>query len=155
VRLTCAGTDSGQGIVDLPRAKESLWLRRARAQYVDLDPSQERLAGMVLKREREVYGIRRPRQPAERDVCLRIGEPIDPGRFVASYLQDARAARHEVAEQLRDVIRALVDAILTAPAGARYGPPPSDPHRPRSPRGPLLPGGRPVDAGFVCNIKTS
>ena len=51
-------------------------------QYVDLDPSQERLAEMVLKLEREVYGIKRPRQLARRDVFLRIGEPIDLGRFV-------------------------------------------------------------------------
>ena len=49
-------------------------------QYVDLDPSQERLAETVLKLEREVYGIKRPRQLARRDVFLRIGEPIDLGR---------------------------------------------------------------------------
>ena len=86
--------------------------------YTDLDPSQERLAETVLKLEREVYGIKRPRQLAKRDVFLRIGEPIDLGRFVASYLEDARAVRHAVAEQLRDVIQALVNAILTAGAGA-------------------------------------
>ena len=40
-------------------------------QYVDLDPSQERLAEMVLKLEREVYGIKRPRQLANRDVFLK------------------------------------------------------------------------------------
>ena len=81
-------------------------------QYVDLDPSQERLAETVLKLEREVYGIKRPRQLAKRDVFLRIGEPIDLGPFVASYLQDAQAVRHDVAEQLRDVIQALIDAIV-------------------------------------------
>ena len=53
-------------------------------QYSDLDPSQERLAEMVLKLEREVYGTNRPRQLARRDVFLRIGEPIDLGRFVPS-----------------------------------------------------------------------
>jgi hypothetical protein len=86
--------------------------------YVDLDPSQERLAETVLKLEREVYGINRPHQLARRDVCLRIGEPIDLGRFVASYLQDAQAVRHGVAEQLRDVIQALINAILAARTGS-------------------------------------
>ena len=85
--------------------------------YVDLDPSQERLAEMVLKLEREVYGIKRPRQLANRDVFLKIGEPIDLGRFVDAYLEDAQAARHRVAEQLRDVIQALINDILASSAG--------------------------------------
>jgi hypothetical protein len=87
--------------------------------YVDLDPSQERLAETVLKLEREVYGINRPHQLARRDVFLRIGEPIDLGGFVASYLRDAQAVRQGVAEQLRDVIQALINATPTARAGAR------------------------------------
>jgi len=51
-------------------------------------------------------------------VFLRIGEPIDLGRFVASYLRDAQAVRHGVAEQLRDVIQALINAILAARTGS-------------------------------------
>ncbi len=87
--------------------------------YVDLDPSQERLAETVLKLERQVYGITRPRQLAKRDVFLRIGEPIDLARFAAPYLQDAQAVRHGVAEQLRDVIQSLIDAIPAARTKAR------------------------------------
>ncbi len=105
--------------IDLEALKQVARMGSWQPQYVDLDPSQERLAETVLKLEREVYGIKRPHQLAKRDVFLRIGEPIDLGRFVAPYLQDARAARHEVAELLRDVIQALVDAILSAPVGAR------------------------------------
>ena len=85
--------------------------------YVDLDPSQERLAEMVLKLEREVYGIKRPRQLANRDVFLRIGEPIDLGQFVPSYLEDPHATCHAVAEKLRAVIQALIDDIVTPPVG--------------------------------------
>ncbi len=84
--------------IDLAGLKRVAQMGSWQPQYVDLDPSQERLAEMVLKLEREVYGIKRPRQLANRDVFLRIGEPIDLGRFVASYLQDAQAVRHEVAE---------------------------------------------------------
>ncbi len=83
--------------------------------YVDLDPSQERLAETVLKLEREVYGIKRPRQLAHRDVVLRIGEPIDLGQFVGSYLLDAHTVRHAVAERLRAVIQALIDDIVSVP----------------------------------------
>jgi 1-acyl-sn-glycerol-3-phosphate acyltransferase len=87
--------------------------------YVDLDPSQERLAEMVLKLEREVYGIKRPRQLANRDVFLRIGEPIDLGQFVSSYLDDPHAVRHAVAEKLRAVIQALIDSIVSPPMATR------------------------------------
>ena len=80
-------------------------------QYTDVDPSQERLAEMVLKLEREVYRTKRPRQLAKRDLFLRIGDPIDLGRFVPAYLRDARAVRHGVAEQLRAIIQILINAI--------------------------------------------
>lgn len=83
--------------------------------YVDLDPTQERLAEMVLKLEREVYGIKRPHQLANRDVFLRIGAPIDLGQFVSSYLDDAHAVRHAVAEELRAVIQSLINDIVTPP----------------------------------------
>ncbi len=80
-------------------------------QYTDVDPSQERLAEMVLKLEREVYRTKRPRQLAKRDVFLRIGDPIDLGRFIPDYLRDSRAVRHGVAEQLRDIIQILINTI--------------------------------------------
>ena len=59
----------------------------------------------------EVYGTKRPRQLANRDVFLKMGEPNDLSRFVASYLEEAQAVRHGVAGQLRDVIQALIDAV--------------------------------------------
>jgi hypothetical protein len=86
--------------------------------YVDLNPSQERMAKMVLKLELEVYGSKRPRQLANRNTFLRIGDPIDLGRFVPCYLEDPQAVRHRVAEQVRDVIQNLIDAIVKPPARA-------------------------------------
>ena len=67
--------------------------------YVDLDPSQERLAEMVLKLEREVYGSKRPHQLANRDVFLRIGDPIDLG---ASSRATWRIRRRSAAGSLND-----------------------------------------------------
>ncbi len=66
--------------LDLAGLKRVAQMGGWQPQYVDLDPSQERLAETVLKLEREVYGIKRPRQLARRDVFLRIGEPIDLAR---------------------------------------------------------------------------
>ncbi len=97
--------------IDLSALEHVARMAGWRPRYTDLDPSQERLAETVLNLEREVYGIKRPRQLARRDVLLRIGEPIDLGRFVKSYLRDDRAARHEIAARLRDAIQALIDAI--------------------------------------------
>jgi hypothetical protein len=104
--------------IDLAALKRVAQMGSWQPQYVDLNPSQERLAETVLKLEREVYGIKRPHQLANRDVFLRIGEPIDLGRFIASYLQDAQVVRHEVAEQLRDEIQALINATRDAPTEA-------------------------------------
>jgi 1-acyl-sn-glycerol-3-phosphate acyltransferase len=80
-------------------------------QYVDLEPSQERLAEMVLKLEREVYRIQRPHQLANRDVFVRIGAPIDLGCFIPDYLRNGPEVRHRIAEQLRDRIQDLINAI--------------------------------------------
>ena len=100
---------------DLASLKRVAQMGSWQPHYVDLDPSQERLAEMVLKLEREVYGTNRPRQLGRRDVFLRIGDPIDLGPFVRSYLQDPHAVCRRVAEQLRDVIQNLIDAIVNPP----------------------------------------
>jgi 1-acyl-sn-glycerol-3-phosphate acyltransferase len=102
--------------IDLAGLKRVAQMASWQPQYVDLDPSQERLAETVLKLEREVYGIKRLKQLASRDVFLRIGDPIDLGTFVPSYLADAQAVRRGVAEQLRDEIQSLITAIQGAQA---------------------------------------
>ena len=103
---------------DLAALRRVAQMQSWQPQYVDLDPSQERLAEMVLKLEREVYGTHRPGQLARRDVFLRVGDPIDLGRFAPGYTQDPQAVRRQVAEQLRDVIQNLIDAIVNPPARA-------------------------------------
>jgi hypothetical protein len=77
-------------------------------QYTDEDPSPERLAEMIIKLERKVYGTKRPRQLARRDLFVRIGEPIDISRYIPDYLRDAQAVRRGIAEQLRDKIQDLL-----------------------------------------------
>lgn len=84
-------------------------------QYTDVDPSQERLAEMVIKLEREIYETKRPRQLAKRDLFLRIGEPVDISRFIPDYLRDARAVRQSLAEQLRESIQSLINSVAMPP----------------------------------------
>jgi 1-acyl-sn-glycerol-3-phosphate acyltransferase len=103
---------------DLATLKSVAQMGSWQPHYTDVDPSQERLAEMVLKLEREVYQTKRPRQLAKRDLFLRIGEPIDLSRFLADYLRDAQAVRRSVAEQLRDRIQNLIDTSETAAASA-------------------------------------
>ena len=83
--------------------------------YLDVDPSEERLAETVIKLEREVYRIKRPHGLANRGVFVRTGEPIDLGPLVPAYLRDGQSVRHRIAEQLRDTIQALINTLASAP----------------------------------------
>jgi hypothetical protein len=116
-----SGKSQAQLRNDLAASERVAQMGSWQPQYVDLDPSQERLAETVLKLEREVYQIQRPRSLANRDVFLRIGDPIDLGPFIPAYLQDAQAVRHRVAEQLRDQIQALIDTIAIPTHDERMG----------------------------------
>ncbi|MBU6454222.1 MAG: 1-acyl-sn-glycerol-3-phosphate acyltransferase [Cyanobacteria bacterium REEB67] len=79
-------------------------------QYVGSNPSENRMAEMVLKLERELYRIKRPKQLAKRDVYVRLAEPIDLGAYLDEYLSEPHQLRHKMAEILRDTIQALVNA---------------------------------------------
>jgi 1-acyl-sn-glycerol-3-phosphate acyltransferase len=87
--------------------------------YVDLDPSSERLAEVVKKLEREIFGIKRPRQVAARNVFVRIGEPIDLAKYVAEFRANPHPVRHLLADQLRTTIQTLIDEIIVANAPQR------------------------------------
>jgi hypothetical protein len=78
-------------------------------QYVDSSPSEDRMAEMVLKLERELYRVKRPKQLARREVYLRLAEPIDLGQYLCDYGANPHALRHKLAENLRDAIQALIN----------------------------------------------
>ncbi len=109
LRVRVGDASRGQVRRDLETTESVGKMGSWQPEYTDVDPSQERLAEMVLKLEREVYRTKRPRQLARRDLSLRIGEPIDVSHVLADYLRDAGAVRHEVAERLRDRIQALIE----------------------------------------------
>ena len=119
------GEDRDQARTDLASSESVAQMGGWQPQYTDEDPSQERLAEMVIKLEREVYRTKRPRQLARRDLLLRIGEPVDVSRYIPDYLRDAQAVRHAIAERLRDEIQHLLEP--TGPAGMPKGSPGTGP----------------------------
>ena len=78
-------------------------------QYVQSNPTQDRMAEMVLKLERELYRLKRPKQLAKRDAYLRLGQPIALDQYIQQYQSEPHVVRHKLAEQLRDVIQNLIN----------------------------------------------
>ncbi len=74
---------------------------------------QDRLAEVLLKLERETYGIRRPKQLAPRNVFVKIAEPIDLVQFVVNYESDAHGTRRALTDDLHSQIQSLVDALIS------------------------------------------
>src|SRR5690606_30634764 len=85
------GGDREQARADLASSESVARMGGWQPGYTEADPSPERLGETVLKLEREIYRIKRPRQLAPRDLYLRIGEPIDLSRHLPDYLRDAQA----------------------------------------------------------------
>jgi hypothetical protein len=96
---------------DIKDLKETIQMAGWQPQYINFTPSEERLAETVMKLEREVLGIRKPRPLGNRYVFLRIGHPLDLGRYVESYQRDPSAISHQIAEELRDNIQSLIEKM--------------------------------------------
>lgn len=88
-------------------------------QYVELNPSQERLAETVLKLERDVYNIKRPKQLARRKAHVKIGQPIDLGPYLSEYEMAPHEARHHIADKLREHLQGLIDSITSSIENSR------------------------------------
>ena len=74
-------------------------------EYWQESMSNERLAEVVLKLEREIYRIKRPAQLARREVHLRVATPIKLTDFLDEYQKDSHAMRHGLTDQLRQTIQ--------------------------------------------------
>jgi 1-acyl-sn-glycerol-3-phosphate acyltransferase len=79
--------------------------------YVSGNPSQDRLAELLMKLEREIYSVRRPRQLARREVHVKIGEPISLADHYAEYHSDQHVTRHKITNLLHDRIQEMVDEL--------------------------------------------
>lgn len=84
---------------------------------LELDaPSVDRMAEVILKLEREVYKIKRPRALGKRDVYVRIAAPIDLSSYIDEYRHDPHALRHKLSESLRQTVQSQIDTAEMMPA---------------------------------------
>lgn len=81
-------------------------------QYIDFAPSEERLAETVMKLELEVFKLKTPRPLGNRNAFVRIGPPVDLGRYVEQYHKDPSALSHQITEELRDSIQSLIKNMI-------------------------------------------
>ena len=95
---------------DLDKLKEVKHLVSLQPEYVEADPSPERLAEMIIKLEREIFGVQRPKQLGRREVFIRIGTPIDLSQYINIFLNQPHELRRSLADQLRTEIQKLIDA---------------------------------------------
>ncbi len=96
---------------ELASLKEVAQLSSWRPSYYTNSPSMDRLAEAVLKAERELYNIKRPRQLASRHVSVKLAEPIDMGQHVSNYTQDPHTVRHEQTQKLHQQMQNLVNTL--------------------------------------------
>ncbi len=97
---------------DIKDLKETIQMAGWQPQYIGLAPSEERLAEIVMKLEREVFNLKRPRPLGNRDVFVRIGNPLDLSGYVEAYRKDPSAISHRLAEELRDNTQSLIEKEL-------------------------------------------
>jgi len=100
------GIQLQKDILDL---KETIQMSEWQPQYIDLTPSEERLAETVMKLEREVFKIKNIHPLGNRDCLVRIGAPLDIGRYVESYQKDPSTLSHKISEELRENIQLLIN----------------------------------------------
>lgn len=92
--------------------KVSIRMAGWQPQYIELAPSEERLAETIMKLEREVFKIKTPRPLGNRNAFVRIGTPIDLGPYVELYKKNPSALAHQVAEELRNNIQLLIKNMI-------------------------------------------
>ena len=96
---------------DIKDLKSAIQMAGWQPQYINLTPSEERLAETVMKLEREVFEIKRPHQLGNRDCLVRIGQPLDLSCYIESYRKDPSALSHRIAGELRDNIQSLIEKM--------------------------------------------
>ena len=92
--------------------KETIQMAGWQPQYIDLTPSEERLAETVMKLEREVFKLKKPRPLDNRNAFVRISPPLDLSRYVEPYQKDPSSIAHQIAEELHDNIQSLIKNMI-------------------------------------------
>lgn len=90
---------------DLKAIRKSIQMATWQPQYIERNPSQERLAETVIKLERVVFDIKRPPLFGKREAFIRILDPLDLSSSLPAYEEDPVAAAKAVVEELRQRIQ--------------------------------------------------
>lgn len=97
---------------ELDELKEVAQLSSWKPEYYEGNVSFDRLAEVVLKLERELYKVKRPRQLTRRDAFVNISQPIDVSSFINDYQRDPHAFRHSFTSELQAKIQVMVDELV-------------------------------------------
>lgn len=100
-----------QLINDIGDLKETIQMAGWQPHYIDLNPSEERLAETVMKLEREVFKLKTPNPLGDRNAFVRIGPPLDLGPYVEPYQKAPSTLAHQIAEELRNTIQLLIEKM--------------------------------------------
>ena len=90
---------------DLKALKDTIAMATWQPQYIELNPSEERLAETVIKLEKVVFHKRRPPALGKREAFVRLLEPIDLSAWLAAYKEDPSTTSKNIAEELRAKIQ--------------------------------------------------
>lgn len=96
---------------DLAKLEEVAQLVSWNPRYYEGTTSFDRMAEAVMKLERELYRIKRPPQLANRNVFVKISEPIDLGLWAEAYVYDARSVRKKLTDQLQEQVQGILDSL--------------------------------------------
>ena len=93
---------------DLLAIKKTIQMATWQPKYIELDPSEERLAETVMKLEKAVFNKKRVPPLGRREVCIRLLDPIDLNIALESYLADPLTVSRTLSEELRQKIQKKV-----------------------------------------------
>lgn len=96
---------------DLADLQEVEHLSAWSPRYLRGATSNDRLAESVMKLERELYKVKRPKPIPGRDILVSVSKPLNLGEFASDYEQDAKAATTHVTQVLQTLIQAMLDDI--------------------------------------------
>ncbi len=97
---------------DLKAVRKTIQMATWQPQYIERNPSQERLAETVIKLERVVFDIKRPPLFGRREAFVRILDPLDLSSSLPAYKEDPALAAKAVAEELRQRIQKVIHTLF-------------------------------------------
>jgi 1-acyl-sn-glycerol-3-phosphate acyltransferase len=84
--------------------------------YVAEKPTPERFLDILVRFEREVFGIDQPRPKAHRQAFLRIGQPVRLSDHFESYQHDRASTVSTLIEQIQQTVQRNLDILSDATA---------------------------------------